>query len=147
MLADMRDEVTPPASTPTVILGDFMNSHVQNMLVVNGAVDARTKMGAMPTTEPRGELLLRFEPDTGDLFIAAKAFKDYCVKFQIHYRDAIKQLTGEGVFIEAVNKRMSKGMKMVSPAVRALHFNTKNFDNLVPTEVTADEDRDGHVPA
>jgi hypothetical protein len=147
MLADMRDEVTPPASNPTIMLGDFINSHMNNALVVNGVVDARTNMHAMPLSEPKGELLMRFEPDTGDLFIAAKAFKDYCVKFQIHYRDAIKQLTGEGVFIEAVNKRMSKGMKMVSPAVRALHFNTKNFDNLVPTEVTADEDRDGHVPA
>jgi len=147
MLANMREEVTPPASDPTIMLGDFMNSHVQNMLVVNGAVDARTKMGAMPTAEPRGELLLRFEPDTGDLFIAAKAFKDYCVKFQIHYRDALKQLKDEGVFLDTINKRMSKGMKMDSPAVRALHFNTKKFDSLVPLEALADADRDGNVPA
>ena len=147
MLANMREEVTPPASDPTVMLGDFMNSHIQNTLVVNGAVDARTKMGAMPTAEPRGELLLRFEPDTGDLFISAKAFKDYCVKFQIHYRDAIKQLKDEGVFIDTIVKRMSKGMKMDSPPVRALHFNTKKFDSLVPLEALTNEDRDGNVPA
>jgi hypothetical protein len=145
MLTDMRDEVTPPASTPTVMLGDFMNSHIQNTLVVNGVVDARTKMGAMPTAEPRGELLLRYEPDTGDLYVSAKAFKDYCVKFQIHYRDALKQLKEEGVFINTIVKRMSKGMKMDSPAVRALHFNTKNFDNLVPLETLTNEDRDGNV--
>jgi len=114
-------------------------------VVVNGVVDKRTNMDALPIAEPKGELLMRYEPDTGDLFIAAKAFKDYCVKFQIHYRDAIKQLTSEGVFIEAVNKRMSKGMKMVSPAVRALHFNTKNFDSLVPLDALTDEDRDGNV--
>ena len=147
MLANMREEVTPPASDPTVMLGDFMNSHIQNTLVVNGVVDARTKMGAMPTAEPRGELLLRFEPDTGDLFISAKAFKDYCVKFQIHYRDAIKQLKDEGVFIDTIVKRMSKGMKMDSPPVRALHFNTKNFDRIVPVEALTDENRDGHVSA
>jgi hypothetical protein len=146
MLAEMREEVTPPASTPTVMLGDFINSHMNNALVVNGAVDARTKMEALPVAEPKGELLMRFEPDTGDLFVAAKAFKDYCVKFQIHYRDALKQLKDEGVFIEATNKRMSKGMKMVSPAVRALHFNTKNFDNLVPLDTLTDEDRDGNLP-
>ena len=145
MLAEMRDEVTPPASNPTVMLGDFINSHMANALVVNGALDKRTNMEAMPIAEPKGELLMRYEPDTGDLFIAAKAFKDYCVKFQIHYRDAIKQLTSEGVFIEAVNKRMSKGMKMVSPAVRALHFNTKNFDSLVPLDTLTDENRDDHV--
>jgi len=139
--------VAPPASTPTVMLGDFINSHMNNALVVNGVVDARSTMVPLPLSEPKGELLMRYEPDTGDLFIAAKAFKDYCVKFQIHYRDAIKQLTEEGVFIEAVNKRMSKGMKMVSPAVRALHFNTKSFDNLVPLDALTDEDRDGNVPA
>jgi len=147
MLAGMREEVTPPASDPTIMLGDFMNSHVHNMLVVNGALDKRTNMEALPQSEPKGELLLRYEPDTGDLFIADKAFKDYCVKFQIHYRDALKQLKDEGVFVDAVNKRMSKGMKMVSPAVRALHFNTNNFDNLVPVEALADEDRDGNVSA
>jgi len=80
-------------------------------------------------------------------FFIQQAFKDYCVKYQIHYRDALKQLKGEGVFIEAVNKRMSKGMKMDSPAVRALHFNTKNFDNLVPLDTLNDEDRDGNLSA
>jgi hypothetical protein len=90
---------------------------------------------------------LRFEPDTGDLFISAKAFKDYCVKFQIHYRDALKQLKGEGVFIDTIVKRMSKGMKMDSPPVRALHFNMKSFDTLVPLDAITNADRDDNVPA
>jgi hypothetical protein len=51
------------------------------------------------------------------------------------------------VFLDTINKRMSKGMKMDSPAVRALHFNTKKFDSLVPLEALADADRDGNVPA
>jgi hypothetical protein len=38
-------------------------------------------------------------------------------------------------------------MKMDSPPVRALHFNTKKFDNLVPLEALTNEDRDGNVPA
>jgi len=36
---------------------------------------------------------------------------------------------------------------MDSPAVRALHFNTKSFDNLVPLDALPDEDRDGNVQA
>ena len=147
MLGEMREEVTPPQSNPVSMLGDFINSHMINALVVNGALDARTKMEALPLAEPKGELLLRFEPDTCDLFVTAKAFKEYCVKYQIHYRDALKQLHNEGIFIDTINKRMSKGMKMNSPAVRALHFNTKNFDNLVPVEPEADADRDGDVPS
>jgi hypothetical protein len=147
MLAEMRDEVAPPASDPKVMLGEFMNAHVHNMLIVNGTVDARTKMESLPTSEPKGELLLRYEPDTGHLFIAAKAFKDYCVKLQIHYKDALKQLKDEGAFIDAINKRMSKGMKMVSPAVRALHFDAKKFENLVPLDTLTNEDRDGNLPS
>jgi hypothetical protein len=69
------------------------------------------------------------------------------VKYQIHYRDALKQLKDEGVFLDTINKRMSKGMKMDSPAIRALHFNTKKFDNLVPLDALTDADRDGNVPA
>ena len=116
------------------------------MLIVNAAVDARTKMGAMPTAEPKGELLLRFEPDTGDLFIAAKAFKDYCVKFQIHYRDALKQLKDEGVFIDTINKRMSKGMRVVSPAIRVLHFDASQSEFLhMDSVVHANDDRDSTV--
>ena len=51
------------------------------------------------------------------------------------------------VYMEGVNKRMSKGMKVVSPAVRVLKFDASvseflHIDALVPT----DEDRNRNVP-
>ena len=122
----------------------------RSALVVNGNVDARNSLAPLPTQEPRGELLIRFEPDTKDLYITAKSFKNHCVTRQINYKDTLEHLGKMGVYLEAMNKRMGKGMKIVSPAVRALRFNTTNFeiiqlDQHLPK--TQDEDRVSDVPA
>lgn len=147
MLNEMRGEVKPPDANPAFALGEFLNAHAQNALVVNGECDARTKLTSLPLVEPRGELLVRFEPDTKNLYIAAKQFKDFCVKYQINYKDTLKQLKDAGVYIDTVNKRMSKGMKLMSPAIRALYFNAGSFDmGLVDEALTqqqANEDRVG----
>ena len=52
--------------------------------------------------------------------------------------------------MDTVNKRMSKGMKLISPAARVLHFSAEGFDvGLIPEtpEGTGegDENRDGEL--
>jgi hypothetical protein len=97
--------------------------------------------------EPRGELLIRYEPDTKELFIAAKQFKDFCVKQQINYKTTLKELGNLKIYTEGVNKRMSKGMKVVSPAVRVLKFDASATEFLqMDAFVTPNENRDGDVP-
>lgn len=148
MLREMRADVRLPESTGNTssVLGDYINAHMTNTLVVNGAVDARTNLTALPLMEPKGELLVRYEPDTKELFVSAKSFKDYCVKHQINYKDTLSALTGSGEFKETMNKRMAKGMKVLSPAVRVLRFNAANFDfiHIDPPE-SEDENRDSVV--
>jgi hypothetical protein len=96
--------------------------------------------------EPRGELLIRYEPDTKHLYVSAKQFKEFCVKQQINYKTLLKNLTDQQVLLEAVNKRMSKGMKLVSPAVRTLKFDASKSEYLqIDTLITSDEDRDSVV--
>ena len=91
-------------------------------------------------------LLIRYEPDTKHLYVAAKQFKEFCVKQQVNYKNLLKTLTDQKVFLEATNKRMSKGMKVSSPAVRTLKFDTSNSDSLqIETMLTSDEDRDSVV--
>jgi len=131
--------------TPLTVLGEFLNGHHDNALVVNGGVDARNNMAPMPLQEPRRELLIRYEPDTKGLWVAAKAFKDYCVEQQINYKDLLKELGTIGVFKEAVNKRMSKGMKLATPAVRTLYFNTSSADGLSLDVLISNEDRDSQL--
>jgi hypothetical protein len=128
MLNEMRHDVKPPEDNPISILGDYINAHITHALVVNGEVDARNSLAPMPMLEPKGELLIRYEPDTKDLYTSAKSFKDFCVKHQINYKDTISKLTDAGLYKEAMNKRMSKGMKLSSPPVRALRFNAANFE-------------------
>jgi hypothetical protein len=146
MLGEMRFEIQAPNSTPVTILGEFVNAHIINALVVNGEVDARSNLQSMPMLEPRGELLIRYEPDTKELFIAAKQFKDFCVKQQINYKTTLKELGNAKIYLEGVNKRMSKGMKVVSPAVRVLKFDASATEFLqMDTLVATDENRDGDV--
>jgi hypothetical protein len=146
MLSEMRHEVKPPQDTPVTAIGDFINGHIGNVLVVNGQLDARTNMESLPLMEPKGELLVRYEPDTKELFVSAKAFKDYCVRHQINYKGILNDLTKTGVFKEAMNKRMSKGMKVVAPAVRVLRFDASAHQFLhLETEEAEDENRDSVV--
>ena len=100
-------------------------------------------MEAMPVMEPRGELLVRYEPDTKEVFISAKAFKEYCVRNQLNYKGLLTDLHKIGVYKETMNKRMSKGMRVVSPAVRVLKLDASNHDFLhLETEEAESEDRD-----
>jgi hypothetical protein len=122
MILSLREDVTPPVTDSSAIIGDFINRHMQNILVVNDEVDIRTNMHAAPTLEPRGELIIRFEPDTKKMYIAAGAFRKDCVEAQIHYKDALNQLKAKGIYVGAVNKRLSKGMKIKSPGVHSLVF-------------------------
>jgi hypothetical protein len=123
MLTEVRQEIAPPTNNAGSVIGDFMNRHMRSMLVVNDEVDKRTKMHSVPLQEPySNELVMRYEPDTKKLFIVAKAFKTYCVEFQVGYRDTLSELSKNGSYVNAGNKRMSKGMKITSPGVHALEF-------------------------
>ena len=128
LLAMMRKDVDIPEATPQSVLGTFINLHLSNhALVVNGEVDAKTGLSAMPLLEPRGELVIRYEPDSKHMYVPASVFKKFCVERQANYKATLHSLNVDGVFIEPVNKRMSTGMKISSPPIRALKFNAKDF--------------------
>jgi hypothetical protein len=138
MLRDIRQDVAPPVSDVSGVIGSYVNRYMQNMLVVNDEVDQRTKMNTLPLMEPKGPLLIRYEPDTNKLFLAANEFRKDCVEAQIHYKDILKQLKAKGIYLGAAVKRRSKGMKMTTPGVYALMFDCANSDfitmsNMLPT--------------
>lgn len=143
MVLTLRDEVEPPATSATQIIGDFLNRHWLNAVVVNDVADSRSNLELRPIMDPKGELFIRFEPDTQKLFITAKKFHDYCVSYQINYKETLRKLKDEGVYIKADTKRMSKGMKMTTTGVHALIFDTSapgflNMEELIPETNGAD---------
>ena len=141
----MREEIKAPADDVTAIIGDYINRHMQNILVVKADTDKRTAAASLPTYEPRGELRIRYEPDTKQMFFVTSQFKKDCVERQISYKDAIRELKERGFVVGTPNKRMSKGMKITSPAVHTLQFDCTNsgfidMDGLLESELS-DADR------
>ena len=145
MIQDLRHDVRPPASSGVAIIGDYLNTYINNTLVVDDGVDQRSKMKAMPKMEPRGELLIRMEPDTNHVFIASKHFKKYCADHQIHYKDTLKTLQGEGYFLGSMNKRLSKGMKITTLPVNCLHFDMKESELAQTIMHVEDDNRESAV--
>ena len=146
MLSSMREEIAPPATEVTNMLGDFINSHINNIVVVNGRADARTNLDSAPILEPRGELHIRYEPDTKRMFVTVASLRAHCAERQISYKDWLKQIEKKDILVGVINKRMSKGMKIVAPAVRAVELDTTKDEFLKMDEYIAspdDADRDG----
>lgn len=145
MLASMREEITPPTTEVTNMLGDFINSHINNIVVVNGNADSRTNLDAAPILEPRGELHIRYEPDTKRMFVTVASIRKHCAERQVGYKDWLKQMEAKDILVGVINKRMSKGMKVVSPAVRAVELDTTKdeylkIDEYMPEPSNADRD-------
>ena len=144
MLAEMREDVKPPVDVPFTVVGDYINLHTMNTLVVNGEVDSRSGLNAAPILEPKGELLIRYEPDNKVLYMLAKPFRDYCVKHQINHKELLIKLKQLKLYKETINKRMAKGMKIVSPAVRVLMFDASTSEFL---QIEANENRESELPS
>ena len=148
MLQDLRQDTSPPATNLVSVVGDYINRHMQNILVVNDEADLRTNMQTLPVEVPRGELLIRYEPDTKKMFLATKPFKNDCVEYQIDYKDLLSQLKAKGIFIGSMVKRLGKGMKVATPGVHTLVFDCSNSDFLDLEEFIKPEhdSREGQLP-
>jgi hypothetical protein len=130
---EMKEEIKPPLTSQASVIGEFWNMHRNNTLVINGEVDKRTGVEMLPILEPRGELMIRMEPDTMKLFITATALRKYCTEHRITLKDVLTSLTAEGVYGGATKKRMSKGTKLSAvPPVDVYVFDCSRGDFLDP---------------
>ena len=112
MVDDIRKDVSPPLASSIAVVSDFVTRHLQNTLVVNDSADRRTNMPMLPSMEPKGNLIIRSEPDTNKMFIMVKPFREDCSKSQTSYKETLKDLKAKGVLLDVANKRISKGMKI-----------------------------------
>jgi hypothetical protein len=138
-LQDMRIATKAPVGDVSAVIGDYVYRHISNILVVDEGVDKRTNMQMAPQSEPRGELLIRFEPDTRLMYVAVAAFRRDCVDYQVDYSETLKELKDKGILVDTRNKRLSKGMSVVAAGVRCLVLNCDHSDfidvgSLLPVE-------------
>jgi hypothetical protein len=140
----LRKETDAPLNGTEQIVGDYLYRHIQNILVVNDAADRRTNLESAPIREPKGELLIRIEPDTKMMFVIAKQFKEYCVKYQINYNDTLNRLEEEGRLVKRAGKRLSKGMAVSGDNVHCLWFKLDedfvSVDDYAKTDELEDAD-------
>jgi hypothetical protein len=140
----LRKETDAPLDGTDQIISDYLYRHMQNILVVNDAVDRRTNLESAPIREPRGELLIRIEPDTKMMFVIAKKFKEYCVKYQINYNQTTDKLKDEGRLVKRDSKRLSKGMSVAGGNIHCLWLKLDEdfvkVDEYLKTDETEDAD-------
>lgn len=134
-IGKMRKEIRPGALNPLMQLGLFLNSHNNNMLIVKSTVDKRMGITEAPIREPRGELIVRYEPDTKKLFITAKQLRDWCAENQISYKALTEELTTMGASLGIIKKAMSRGSDISTPSVSALVIDCTKATSLDPDEV------------
>jgi hypothetical protein len=139
----LRKESAAPLDGPEQVIGNYLYRHMQNILVVNDAADRRTNLPSAPLREPKGELLIRIEPDTKMMFFIAKHFKEYCVKYQINYNQTLNKLEKQGRLTARENKRLSKGMAVSGESIHCLHFQLSdgfvNVEEYLREDTTSDD--------
>jgi hypothetical protein len=135
---DVRADNTGPLSR----IGMFLNEKTNNMLIVNSNVDKRTGLTEAPIREPRGELLIRYEPDQKMLFIAARGLREWCSINQISYKALTFDLKTMKVMKGLVKKSLSKGSDITTPSVLAMMIDCSVAKELDPEAETPEIDVD-----
>ena len=131
LFMELRENAVPPNTTPVSVLSAYINEHLGNVLVINDKVDNRGKpmdLQAMPISEPTRDLRIRYEPDTQMMYLAAGPFRKWCTTSQIDYARTLRELTKSGVVVNSGNKRLSKGLQVVSGAVHCVYVNAAHND-------------------
>ena len=141
MLNGMRRDITPPLSDIGSVIGAYINASMQNIVVVNDNVDSRSNRFALPILEPRGELNIRYEPDTKKMYLSSTPFRNFCSTRQINYKETLKALEDKGILIGRELKRLSMGMKITAPGVNCLVLDCNAHDfvdvqAMIPIEAT-----------
>lgn len=129
LIPDMRRDIIESVPMIADILGDFLNANMDSVLIIDSKVDNRVSaLGPMATMMPRRQLLIRVEPDTQRLFVAAKDFKKFCTERQVMYKDLLREFKDRGAYKGESMKRMGKGTQLDYPAVRVYEFSFEGND-------------------
>lgn len=111
MLVGLRADVGSfPTNASVETIGLYLNRHFKNVLIINEK-QAGERIQEFPIKEPTGELLIRIEPNTNRMYIAAKPFQYECVEMQINYKETLSELRDIGCYLGAETKRLSSGLR------------------------------------
>jgi hypothetical protein len=129
LVNNTRNKNNEEFSSVADYLGGFLQRHYQDILVINGKTHSRTGLEQAPIREPRGKVVVRYEPDTKMLFVVNKEWRDDCAKSFMGYEDTLNPYRKSKAYIGLKKKRMLAGTAMgASDGVMALTFDTSKLD-------------------
>jgi hypothetical protein len=136
----MRTEVDQSITKFDALIADFLVEHHSFILVVDSLPDING-LFASARNKNINKIVARYEPDTGKLYVAAKAMRDYCVTRQFSF-NSLLTLSGGAL----VHKRLSTGTGVIAGVTRAIEFDT----NTVGIDMAMWHDKEpdsGAIPA
>jgi hypothetical protein len=116
-------------------LAAYINQNINNVLIID---DSDTTYKPIATREPRGELLIRYEPNTQTIYLSSPPFKAWCAKRQVGYNELINNLLASGLDVKLAKKRMAKGTLLSTPPANVLAIHDP-YSRVFDMEAVLDE--------
>ena len=129
--------ITKPEENNSDYVSQYILKHMQNALIIESTADLRLGSAPVPIREPRGELLIRMEPDTKHIYLISSHFKRYVAEAKGSSAKVLKTLQQNGCLIKATRKGMSKGTYLNTPPIDVLILDAEKMGVDIPT--TSDE--------
>ncbi len=117
---DMRGDVIDSVTPHYALIADFMAEKHSSILIINGKPHPVT--GLLDPPQNKGhinQIIGRYEPDTGMLYLSSNILRDYCVKKQYSFNSLRALSNGK-----LESRRLAVGTGMVSAPIRVISFDT-----------------------
>lgn len=114
----MRQDVKQSITTYDALIAEFLTENHSYILVIDGLPDANG-LYAPAKNRVINKIIARYEPDTGKLYIASKALRDYCVDRQFSFSSLLSLSGGK-----LETRRLSTGAGVVAATTRVVEFDT-----------------------
>jgi hypothetical protein len=123
-LISLREEVKTEVVDAANLVGEFLMDHSNAILAVGNRINPRSGDNVwMPARSAK--MVARFELEGNLMYIAKKAFREYCVDRQFTEAEALKDSQQDGSsyqYLRTTKKRMMSGTPVVTPGVDAHVF-------------------------
>ena len=145
-LVNMRDNKVELTTDPLNILGQFLDEHAANRLIVQGL--GKAGAGCQIVEVPRGPLVVRIDLTRKRLLISRSVFKTWLARKMGSYRDVMTSLLKSGTLLEANKRRvLGAGTQLAGTqvAVWELDMTNRRFSDQMSdfVEVTEMLAKDG----
>jgi hypothetical protein len=138
-VGDMQVETQLSMDDYAAVIGEFLLKYNANILVINHNSTSRSGIAAAPIVNPRGAIIVRYEPDTHRILILRSPLREFCVDRQVVFNDMLAALNKEGSFLGLARTRMETGTDMKAPPVEVLEFDSDKLGIAPEVAVPTDE--------